>query len=248
MNPLEYAKKHPFIVGGSVIAVFALWFLFTGGEEAQPSTALVPMGPSDAQIASNTQMSMAQLQASTAVKQIDAAREVQLAEIAAAQEIDRYRTETSFNANVLAGNIALADIAAGREVSLADINATRQISLADIALATRRSDNELRAFQASQATIQQQQSLTYGAMMEGYRVQEATAMFAAETQRQIAGYTAQQNVALIASQERQNTNMVNMQTYLANQQIQAGTEGARIASNLQIELSKPRGLLSFLLG
>lgn len=133
MHPIEYAKKHPFLIGGGVIAAVVLVLVLNGGGGGQPDQSLVggsiPMGQGGASDGAD------QIQA----MQANINGQIQLANIAAASHTEELgaanfqadlAAQTADNANTIAGNLGMAQITA--QLQAIGLTANRDVSLATI--------------------------------------------------------------------------------------------------------------------
>lgn len=114
MQIMQTIKSHPYMTGAIVIggglAFFFLSGWFTGGSSG--GQVIVDGWPSDAEIASSTQLALAQISAGVANNQIGA----ELGATSMATDLGKLQAS-------LAAQLGLAQIDAGRTVSLADIGA-----------------------------------------------------------------------------------------------------------------------------
>ena len=115
MKVLEYVKQHPWMVGGAVVITGALFLLFFGGSGSGDNTPALQgtnVQPSDASIQAGmaVQSLQAQVQAHTA--EVNAAKEVSLATVAADLAKTNYANLTSFNVAQLAADTHARDVAA----------------------------------------------------------------------------------------------------------------------------------------
>lgn len=79
-------KKRPFLWGGIAIAIFVLFYLLFsrgGGNASSGSTQYVETGPSEAEIAAQSNIAMAQIQANIASQQFASEAAIKNAEFAA---------------------------------------------------------------------------------------------------------------------------------------------------------------------
>jgi hypothetical protein len=132
---LEWAKNHPIIIAFIVGGVVLVLLLSGGSSNADSGGAVVAGGPSDAQVAAGTQLSLAQMgyaaqanqtNAQLGAVQIGAQRDVQIASLSA--DVAHYQTEQ-------AANVQTIGISAQRDVALAGYQTQEVIALGQAAAA-----------------------------------------------------------------------------------------------------------------
>lgn len=132
INPIEYTKKHPYLVGGIAFVVIAGALLFFSGgseEETGPMSVNLPTGPDPTTVAAGLQMRQLELEGKAISDQTAAAKEISLATIAAGVTKAEYEKLTAFHVADITGQTAQLDIAAKKEVSMATINSQRDVAL-----------------------------------------------------------------------------------------------------------------------
>lgn len=89
MSAIEYVKKHKIVFGVSAVALVGIlaWSMFGGGGGGGGAVATTELGPTPQEIEANTQIALAQIQATNAAQQTQAQVGVRLSEIQAQQTV-----------------------------------------------------------------------------------------------------------------------------------------------------------------
>lgn len=199
-NAWAWVKEHPLMIAAIVGAIVLVVFFARSGSSA-PVTAVVPSGPSDAQVAAGNQLQMAQLEAQARVFGIQAGLEQAREELGTRVAISQIEANTARYQTEVQGDIQQSGIAAqtlvatrglqtqeflGEQVTQQNLhNVAAQVNMAAITADTYRSLAEYQA-ETTIASFETQRDIQMGS----YDRDISIARISANTSSNIAGSQA----------------------------------------------------------
>lgn len=233
-------KSKPVLIGGGV-AFFAVVLIAAGGSKKSSSANYMTTGPSPAELASQTNLALAQISAGVEQSKINAglsAVQIQsqgeLATSTLAADLERYKTDAGAAAQArsdqLNANIASAQISA--TVHGLDATAAVQKYTLDQAYAMQVSNNN---FQLDQAQVASQSTITLAniaSLIAGKQIDSNAAITHDALQAGIVRDTLNANLM----RDINNSNNA-AQVSVVTSSYTAATEQARIAGNVSTHLS-----------